>query len=366
MLPCLYVLGQALGSIYLTVRVRQWLNLVLGTETGLVVGALFLAYFFISLKVGGHYLVARNRVCTYISGVSTFLVIYLTMAAAVSDLLRLAAGLVVKDAASRQLLFLACGWLCLIFLVCTTFGAMSQRNRIRIMEAPVHLEGFPGRYRIALLSDLHIGYYVGVKHIRRVVEETNRLHPDMVVISGDMINAGNTRECPEIHQVARLLAGLKSGEGTFAITGNHDPAVSDPDFQQFLREARITLLEDDVYTNRRFNLVGRATRTHPRQTLDKLKEGTDPALPDIVVDHDPLGVREAAAAGEALILCGHTHRGQVFPLNLFCRIMYSREEFWGQSKVQNTNVIVTAGAGYFSMPMRLGSACEVWSIDLEG
>lgn len=364
-LPCLYALGQALVSIYLALRVRRWLNLVLGAETGLVVGAVFLLYFCISIRMGSRNLVAGSRVCTYISGVSAFWVIYLFMAVLTCDLVRLLAGLTVKDTASRQQLFLICGWICLLFLICATAAAVRQKNRVRVVEAPVHIKNFTGQYRIALLSDLHIGYYVGARHIRKVVEATNRLHPDMVVISGDMINAGNTGECPEIHEVERLLAGLKSREGTFAVTGNHDPAVTDLNFQQFLRQSHITLLEDDIYTNQRFNLVGRATRTRPRQSLEKLKEGTDKALPDIVLDHDPLGIREAEAAGESLIMCGHTHRGQVFPLGLFCRLMYSREEFWGQSKTGDTNAIVTAGAGYFSMPMRLGSACEIWSVDVD-
>ena len=86
--------------------------------------------------------------------------------------------------------------------------------------------------------------------------------------------------------------------------------------------------------------------------------------PLIVVDHNPQGIDEAAAYGADLVLCGHTHRGQMFPVTLFTQWAYGTKRFWGQHQFGQTHAIVSAGCGVFQLPIRLGTDNEVVSIDL--
>ena len=364
LLPRLY--PWLIGGIclYVGLRMRKWLNLVFEGETVLAVALIMYGVFRLITDHSGNNLVARDRVRTYLVGLCTFALIYLTMAVAAADLFQLVYCRFVTDPRARTRMFLRCGRLCLLFVIGAGLLASWQKSRIRVVQTQVHRPGFGADYHMVLLSDLHIGYYVGVKHITRMVEQVNALDPDIVVIAGDLVNAGNTRECAEIDQVAKILSRMRSREGTFAILGNHDPDIGDRDFQKFLRDAQITLLDDDIYTCTCCHLVGRNTRTKPRQSLDFLLGGVKHRRPIVVVDHDPLGVPEAVEQRADLILCGHTHKGQVFPLNLFCRAVYPKEQFWGRSRVGETDVVVSAGTGYFSMPMRLGSSCEIWDLTL--
>ena len=365
-LPKLYPWFIGAICVYLGLRMRAWMNLAFQSETALFLAlALYLVFRLITDHSEDN-LVARSRVRTYLVGFCTFGFIYLSMAMVASDLFQLVFRFFVEDKYARTRMTIRCGRLCLIFVIVVGAIAYLQRRRIRVVRTRIRRPGFGQEYHMVLLSDLHIGFYVGVDHMARMVEQVNGLHPDIVVIAGDMVNAGNTRECPEIDEVAKILAGMRSKEGTFAILGNHDPELGDPDFQKFLREAQITLLDDDIYTASCCHLVGRNTCTKPRQSLKFLLGGVKHRRPVVVLDHDPQGVEEAVEEKADLILCGHTHRGQVFPLNLFCRAVYSKQQFWGRSRVGDTDVVVSAGTGYFSMPMRLGSSCEIWDLTLTG
>ena len=365
-LPKLYPWFIGAICLYLGIRIRLWCNLAFHGESVLAVALLMFLMFRLITGHSKENLVARNRVRTWLVGLSTFFFIYLSMSVVVVDLFQLVYRQFVTDPVYRDLMLLKCGRICLVFVVGAGLLASWQKSRIRVVKTQIRRPGFGKEYHMVLLSDLHIGYYVGVKHIARMVEQVNALHPDIVVIAGDLVNAGNTRECPEIDEVAKLLAQMRSREGTFAILGNHDPEMGDEDFQKFLRDAQITLLVDDIYTCSSCHLVGRNTRTRPRQTLGFLLGGVKHRRPVVVLDHDPFGVEEAVEQKADLILCGHTHKGQVFPLNLFCRAVYSRQQFWGRSVVGETDVVVSAGTGYFSMPMRLGSSCEIWDLTLTG
>lgn len=84
-----------------------------------------------------------------------------------------------------------------------------------------------------------------------------------------------------------------------------------------------------------------------------------------MLDHDPIGIQEAREQGCQCVLCGHTHKGQIFPLNLLVSFLYPKEQLWGMGTKDGTTSIVSAGAGYFSMPVRLGSDTEIVCIDLK-
>ena len=306
---------------------------------------------------------AENRALTYWVSVATFVVIYLSMSILCADLLQWLLHFFLTDAA-RQTLFILCGFACLAFTLFFACYGYYKTTKIVTVQYPLASEKLARPLRIVQLSDLHIGFFVGEQHIRKTVEAVNRLQPDMVVISGDMINAANTLECPEIEAVERLLAQLHSVKGTYAVVGNHDPEVSDPDFQDFLKASDIHLLNDSVFADNDLQLVGRTTCTKPHLPLSALMQNLDSQRLTVVLDHDPIGIPQAVEAHADLVLCGHTHRGQVFPLAWFVRFLYSKQQLWGISRSGDTTSIVSAGTGFFTMPMRIGSDCEVVCIDI--
>lgn len=93
--------------------------------------------------------------------------------------------------------------------------------------------------------------------MQKVVNTINLLEPNLVVIAGDLINEGKTRECKRIDEVAKVLTQIKSKEGVYAVLGNHDPLSQDRELINFLNQAKIKLLEDEIYINEEVNLIGR-------------------------------------------------------------------------------------------------------------
>lgn len=361
--PILYDLALAALCLYIGLRGTQWFQLVLPVNLGLVLGLILAGYYVLNLLT-----IRRkgvSKAVTYITSIGTFVVMYLSMTILLSDLLR---GLLHLLGLSEAVLtgeFFFGGIACMVLTVVAVIAGMLHAKKLVTVRYEVPVEHLSRDTRLVLLTDLHIGHFVGKKHIQEMVNQVNRLKPDLVLISGDLINAGNTDECPDIDQVAKELEGLRTEHGVFAVTGNHDPEPSDPEFKKFLRRSRIHLLEDRVCNAGPVQLVGRKSKIRPRKTLPELMQELTEETPVIVLDHDPMGIPDAQQAGADCILCGHTHKGQVFPLDLLVRFLYPKQALWGMGKQGKTTSIVSAGAGYFSMPMRLGSDSEIVCIDLK-
>lgn len=363
--PILYDLALGLMCVYIWFRGRQWLNLLLPFGTGWALGILLAAYYIANLLCVNHVKGMDGKIPTYITSIGTVAAMYLTMTIALGDLLRWGLHFFVDTPQILAFLFLVEGAVCLLVTVGAVAYGLCHARKLRTVHYQLPLTGLSQDTRLVLLSDLHIGHFIGPKHIQKLVTEINHLKPDVVVISGDMMNAGSATECPQVTEVAKILGKMKSQRGTFAVTGNHDPEPENPDFQRFLRRSKIHLLEDQVLTTSQFHLVGRSTRVRPRKDLTTLLEGMPKDRPILVLDHDPIGIQEAREQGCQCVLCGHTHKGQIFPLNLLVSFLYPKEQLWGMGTKDGTTSIVSAGAGYFSMPVRLGSDTEIVCIDLK-
>ena len=363
--PVLYDIALAGLCAYIGLRCRSWLNLMVPFESGYLIFGLLLVYYVLDLMMVNSVPFTRSRNLVFVISTCTFSVIYCTMALVLVDLAQLIIKIFVHDAGLLETVFLICGFLCLAAVIIAVIAGLIHARKVVGVYDESPCDKLKQDRSIVLLTDLHIGYFVGRKHIHNIVEQVNAMHPDMVLISGDLFNGGGTGECTELSQTARELSQMASSEGTFAVTGNHDPDPSDESFRNFLRDAGIRLLQDEVCRVGGLQLVGRSTKIKPRKSLKELMEAADPDLASVVIDHDPMGISEAAEAGADCILCGHTHTGQVFPLNFFVRFLYKKEELWGMARVEKTTSVVSSGAGIFSMPMRVGSDSEVVCIDLK-
>ncbi|MEG1931254.1 MAG: metallophosphoesterase [Anaerovorax sp.] len=248
------------------------------------------------------------------------------------------------------------------------YGTWNAR-RIQTITYPITLGDNGKPYRMVLLSDIHLGSCIGAGYISRMVESVNALQPDMVVISGDTFNGRSTKECTNIKGLEALFRQLNAKDGVIAVTGNHDPEPSDASFLTFLERSGITLLSDQTMELAYFSIVGRndVSLEHSsfgRKTLDEMLTKLNPTKPCIVLDHNPRGADEAATRNIALILCGHTHRGQFFPMDLVTKAVYGKERFWGHWKIDGMHIVTSAGVGYFQMPLRVNTKNEIVSLEL--
>ena len=239
------------------------------------------------------------------------------------------------------------------------------------------------KLKVVLIADLHMGYSIGLDHMQKTVDLINSQNPDIVCIAGDIYdNDYDAIEEPE--KMAKLLSSMKSTYGTYACWGNHDVNEKilsgftfnfgseknhDERMDDFFKKAKINLLEDEVaLIDNKFYVAGRVDRDKPatennyKRTPEELLNRLDKTKPIITLYHEPDQLSELANAGTDLLLCGHTHDGQIFPGNIITKLTW--ENSCGYLKKGDMHNIVTSGVGVYGPYIRVGTHAEVVSIDV--
>ena len=303
-----------------------------------------------------------------ISGIGVGLLMYGTPMILLSDIVYAALHRYVLAEHFRAWMILAGS----LFAVCVVINGAVHAGHPVVAEYQVDLRkdrsfAPQASCRIVQLSDLHIGAVVGERLIRRICRETAALHPDLIVFTGDQFNHSYVDECRDEHAIAEILGSLAAREGKWAVLGNHDPAPDDPALAEFYKTAGISALDNGCVVLDGFNLVGRTgvvSDGASRVPLQDLLTFTDPAKPVVVLDHDPMGIPQAEDCGVGLVLAGHSHQGQFFPYNFFVGRAFPEGYFHGLARTKDTVSIVSAGAGVFQVPLRVGTDSEIVCVDV--
>lgn len=221
---------------------------------------------------------------------------------------------------------------------------------------------------IVMISDLHLGAIGSESKLENTVSEINSLDPDVVCIAGDFFDSDfEAIRDPDAAQKA--LQKIDSTFGVYACLGNHDAGKSHAQMTNFLNKCDIKLLNEDyVVIDDRLVLVGRLDASpignydgSSRKELSDFFTVNDAALPVVVMDHNPAHIDEYDNTTD-LILCGHTHKGQLFPANIITKLIYTVDYGHYQKDADSPHVIVSSGVGYWGVPMRVGTDCEIVSI----
>ena len=251
-------------------------------------------------------------------------------------------------------------------ILITGYG-FCHAKKLYIKEYDIPLEHFQKEKKIVLLSDIHVGTFVDVRQLRKIVSTVNEIKADMVLIAGDLFDVEAFAYCKK-EEIAAELQKLSPSGSVYAVLGNHDPKSETGEMRKFFKEARIEFLVDERRETEDFVLIGRddSTTNPDREALDKLLQRGQEYKPKIVLDHNPTGIKDAVEQDVDLVLCGHTHKGQFFPADLFTKLAYGKQGFYGYFKEGKTQSVVTSGAGYFQMPMRIGSNSEIVVLHVSG
>lgn len=229
-----------------------------------------------------------------------------------------------------------------------------------------------GQWNIALVSDLHLGAVKSEKRLEKLVDKINTLQPDLVCIAGDIFD-NDFSAILDTEKCARTLRKIQAEYGVYACLGNHDAGSTAAEMLSFLPSCNITLLAENYESiGGKLVLAGRLDGSpiggygeRKRGDFGTAVSGADRNLPVIVLDHTPSHIGEYPDWVD-LILCGHTHRGQIFPGSLFTRKLFPVDYGIYRENEDSPTVIVTSGAGTWGLPMRVGSDSEIVSIHLHG
>ena len=207
--------------------------------------------------------------------------------------------------------------------------------------------------KIVMLSDLHAGFHNRRAEVGRWVDLINAEHADLILIAGDMID-GNVR--PLLAQgTAEELKRLNAP--TLACVGNHEYITGIDKSLELIGQTGINLLRDSSLTMDNVTIVGRDDRMNRhRKSVEQLMQTANRDNYIILLDHQPYHLEEAEQNGVDLQLSGHTHRGQVWPLNWVTKKMYECD--YGSYRRGNTDYYVSSGIGIWGGKFRIGTDSE--------
>jgi len=234
---------------------------------------------------------------------------------------------------------------------------------IRMANLPAEDDGLT----LAVLSDLHLGNLLDDSWLAARVDQVDAMHPDVILVVGDVVEGDSDAERSEkiMTQLRRLSAPL----GVWGVTGNHDSHGGIESGAKFLEDSGIRMLR-----NRRTEikpgliLAGVDDRGHRfasgsrSDRVEHALSGIPPEAATIFLSHRPQNMAQAAAAGVDLMLCGHTHGGQIWPFSYISAT--ANDLLMGEYVIDGMPVIVSRGMGTWGPRMRLWLPGEILRITL--
>ncbi|MCP4678009.1 MAG: metallophosphoesterase [Deltaproteobacteria bacterium] len=243
--------------------------------------------------------------------------------------------------------------------------ATIERVDVSLTRLPPALNGL----RIAQISDLHVGIAEGKEWLAKIVARVNELKPDVVAITGDLIDG----MVPQLGSHIAPLADLKAKHGIYFVTGNHEYYFGVDQWIHELQKLDVKVLrnewvelgegEDLLYLAGVDDPEGGRMAPGHGQDLKAALKGMDPKKEVVLLAHQPTVIDEAAANDVGLVLAGHTHGGQIWPFTYLVKMAMPYNKGLHRHKGR-TQIYVNQGTGYWGPPMRLGTKSEITQITL--
>lgn len=261
----------------------------------------------------------------------------------------------------------------LMAVIGSGYGFYQARRRPILRHVQIVLPNLPpafDRFRIAQITDIHVGPTIKRPFVQAVVEEVAKLAPDLIAHTGDFVDGS----VPWLRQDVAPIKDLVAPFGTFFATGNHEYYSGAEQWLEHLTAlGHIPLVNQSYYIERegqRLRLLGvtdiRAGVSLPGHQYDLAKAiGNQPlqaSVPSILLAHQPKGIEFAAHAGIDLQISGHTHGGQFWPNHLL--VPLQQPFVRGLHRQGKTQIYVSCGTGYWGPPSRLGIPSEITLIEL--
>lgn len=251
------------------------------------------------------------------------------------------------------------------------YGVWSVMRPIAVKPVQVPLPGLPEPFAgfvIAQITDVHVGPTIGREFIEELVAKTNAMEPDIVAITGDLVDGS----VAHLGALLEPLSRLRARHGVYFVTGNHEYFSGAAEWVEHLATLGVRVLRNERVSIERdgaaLDVAGVDDPTGGNflpdhgPDLAKALAGRDPARPLLLLAHQPRQVHDAAQHGVSLQISGHTHGGQIFPFNFL--VPLQQPFVAGLHRVRDTAIYVSRGTGYWGPPMRVGAPAELTRLEL--
>ncbi|MEU7025498.1 metallophosphoesterase [Streptomyces sp. NPDC046275] len=244
-----------------------------------------------------------------------------------------------------------------------TYGVLRGPRVKRVTVPLAKLPRAAHGYRIAVVSDIHLGPILGRAHTQRIVDTINATQPDLVAVVGDLVDGS----VADLGPAAEPLAGLRSRDGAFFVTGNHEYFSGADAWVDHVRELGLRPLRNArVEIGAGFDLAGvddvAGEREGQGPDFARALGDRDRARTAVLLAHQPIVIDDAVRHGVDLQLSGHTHGGQLWPGNLVAEL--ANPTVAGLERYGDTQLYVSRGAGAWGPPVRVGAPSDITVVEL--
>lgn len=338
-----------------------WVAAHVSRRTLFIAGALLWASFVLARSLNAWHLPTLGRPLLFVASQWVGILFILFSVLLAADVLTLGGRLFPHAAGQIR------GWAVAAGLGLSVLALVQGSRDPVVSDFEVTLDGLPPErdgLTVVAMTDLHLDALTSEARVARLVAQVNALRPDAVVAVGDIVDGD-----PEgLGALAASLRQLRAPLGTWAVTGNHEFYVGFELSERFLKDAGFTMLHDQWALAAPGFVIAGVDDLGARRFAGSGVHPTTKALANrppgaaILLCHTPVDADVAAAAGAGLMLCGHTHNGQIWPFNYLVKMRFPM--IVGRYEVNGMTVIVSRGAGTWGPRMRLWQPGEILRIKL--
>lgn len=223
--------------------------------------------------------------------------------------------------------------------------------------------------KIMALSDIHLGTAVKADELDQIISEADKVKPDVILLVGDVYDEGTSSG--EIDYSMEVFEKLAKEYPVYYVIGNHEVGYGSSPLKEYnllerLNQAGVITLNDEYVEFEDINLIGRVDYTiNDRKEMKDIINGIDNDKPLVLLDHQPRFLKENKELKIDLMISGHTHAGQVWPMLPLWNLAGINEMNYGYRQDDNFNAIVSSGMGTWGFAMRTSKNCEIVIIELK-
>ena len=355
-LQIIYIQKRLISHIHTNQKVKYTLNIFLYIN---LIGILFYAL--------GRYYLSFPDWLYFLLSLPIGILFLLFSTAIVYDILRFVLVRIPLSEKRRDFFKRSLDFSSLVVATSISAKAIDNARHIELEKVTIKLKNLKKPYKIVQLSDIHIGGIINKEFMQDVVTRVNACKPDLVVITGDLVDTDVDKAKEELE----VLKSLESKYGTYFIVGNHEYFHNIGKIILRVKELGIRVLENEnIYIGNEdegfnlagvYDLFGYRTETYIPDIKQALK-GQNKTSPTVLLAHQPKFIQEVPK-GVDLMLSGHTHGGQLFPFQALVRLQQGYVKGLHQHNT-HLQIYINKGTGFWGPPMRLGASAEITEISL--